>query len=257
MTFAIQRVAFLTIARKEVGRVLRIWTQTVLPPVITQSLYFVIFGNLLGARIGEVGGISYAAFLVPGLVLMAVVTNAFTNVSSSFFSAKFQRSVEEVLVAPVSPIAMLAGYVTGGIVRSVIVSAVVFLVSAWFVPPTVAHAWAIAYFGLMTGAFFSLLGFLNGLFARKFDDIAIVPTFVLTPLTYLGGVFYDVSNLPGVWQTVARFNPLAYAIDGFRYGFSGTAFTPVGTSALLLGLATLALGAWVYALLRKRAGLQS
>ncbi|NBS41596.1 ABC transporter permease [bacterium] len=257
MSFAIQRVAFLTIARKEVGRVIRIWTQTILPPVITQSLYFVIFGNLLGQRIGEVGGLSYAAFLVPGLVLMAVVTNAFSNVSSSFFVAKFQKSIEELLVAPVAPGAMLGGYVLGGVVRSVIVSAVVFFVSMWFVTPTMVHPWAVVYFGLMTGIFFALLGFLNGMFARKFDDIAIVPTFVLTPLTYLGGVFYDISNLPGVWQTVAKFNPLAYAIDGFRFGFSGVASTPVAGSAAVLGLVTLALGGWIYVMLKKRVGLQS
>ncbi len=257
MSFATQRVAFLTIARKEVWRVLRIWTQTILPPVITQSMYFVIFGGLLGSRIGTVGGMTYAAFLVPGLVLMAVVTNAFSNVSSSFFVAKFQRSVEEILVAPVSPGAILGGYVIGGVVRSAIVAAVVFAVSARFVPPTVTHAWAVLYFGLVTAVFFSLLGFLNGMFARKFDDIAIVPTFVLTPLTYLGGVFYDISQLPGIWQTVAKFNPLAYAIDGFRYGFSGAASTPVMGSAAVLGLVTLALGGWIYAMLRKRIGLQS
>lgn len=257
MSFSTQRVAYLTIARKETWRIFRIWTQTLLPPVITQSLYFLIFGAFLGTRIGEVGGSDYALFLVPGLVLMAVVTNAFTNVASSFFGAKFMKNIEEVLVAPVSPLVTLAGFCTGGIVRSVFVGIIVFLVSLFFVPPTFAHVWAIAYFGILTSVFFSLLGFLNGLFARKFDDVGIIPVFVLTPLTYLGGVFYDIGSLPGVWGTIAKFNPLAYAIDGFRYGFSGAASTPVVTSAAILGLVTLALGAWIYAMLRKRIGLQS
>lgn len=257
MNTSVSRVAYLTIARKEVTRVLRIWSQTLLPPVITQSLYFVIFGNLLGARIGEVGGLTYAGFLVPGLVLMGVVTNAFSNVASSFFGAKFQRSIEELLVAPVSPGVMLAGFCTGGVVRALLVGIVVFLVSTFFVTTPLTHPWAVAYFGFVTSLFFSLLGFLNGLFARKFDDVGIVPIFVLTPLTYLGGVFYDIGQLPGIWQTVARFNPLAYAIDGFRYGFSGIASTPVYASALVLGVLTLALGAAVYELLRRRIGLQS
>lgn len=257
MSASVSRVAYLTIARKEVVRVLRIWTQTLLPPVMTQSLYFIIFGGLLGTRIGEVGGLTYAGFLVPGLVLMGVVTNAFMNVAGSFFGSKFMRNIEEVLVAPVSPGVILAGFCTGGVVRAVLVGAIVWGVSAFFVAPSVAHAWAIAYFGVATAAFFSLLGFLNGMFARKFDDVGIVPTFVLTPLTYLGGVFYDIGQLPGAWATVAKFNPLAYAIDGFRYGFSGQATTPVLWSALVLGGVTLALGAAVYGLLRRRVGLQT
>lgn len=257
MNPSVQRVAFLTIARKEVTRVLRMWSQSLLPPIITQSLYFVIFGNLLGTRIGEVGGLTYAGFLVPGLVLMGVVTNAFSNVAYSFFGAKFQRSVEEMLVAPVSPGVMLAGYCTGGVMRAVLVGGIVFLVSLFFVTTGVTHAWAIAYFGFLTSLFFSLLGFLNGLFARKFDDVGIIPVFVLTPLTYLGGVFYDIGQLPGVWQTVAKFNPLVYAIDGFRYGFSGHASTPVLTSAVVLGVLTVALGGIVYDLLRRRVGLQA
>lgn len=257
MPHTIARVAYLTIARKEVNRIFRIWTQTLLPPVITQSLYFVVFGAFIGQRIGEVGGTSYAAFLVPGLILMAVVTNAFSNVASSFFGAKFQRSIEELLVAPVSPWVMLSGFATGGIVRSVLVGAIVFAVSAFFVPPVITHWWAVLFFGLLTAVFFSLLGLLNGLFARKFDDVSIVPTFVLAPLTYLGGVFYDIGNLPGAWQVVAKLNPLAYAIDGFRYGFSGAASTHVAASAVILAMLVVTLSATCWALLRKRVGLQS
>jgi len=250
-------IAYITIARKEVTRILRIWTQTLLPPIITQSLYFVIFGAFLGSRIGEVGGQSYAGFIVPGLILMAVVTSAFSNVASSFFGAKFQRSIEEILVAPVSPSTLLAGFCTGGIFRSLVVGVIVFIVSLFFVPSTITHLWAVIYFSIVTAIFFSMLGFLNGMFARKFDDVGIVPTFVLTPLTYLGGVFYDIANLPGVWHTIARFNPLAYAIDEFRYGFTGHASTPILGSAITMFLLTSVLGIALIALLRKRTGLQT
>ncbi len=257
MNHRISSVAYFTLTRKEVSRIFRIWTQTLLPPVITQALYFVVFGAFLGTRIGQVGGVSYAAFIVPGLVLMSVVTNAFTNVASSFFGTKFQRSIEEMLVAPMSPLVMLSGFCTGGVVRSVLVGGIVLVVSVFFVPLTMLHVWLVLYFGLMTAICFSLFGFLNGLFARKFDDVGIVPTFVLAPLTYLGGVFYDIGNLHGVWHVVARLNPLAYAIDGFRFGFSGYATTPVAVSALVLGAVTVGLFVLTLHLLRRRVGLQS
>lgn len=249
-------IAFTTIARKEVGRIFRIWTQTLLPPIITQSLYFVIFGAFLGQRIGEVGGTSYAAFLVPGLVLMAVVTNAFTNVASSLFSAKFMRNIDEMLVSPMSPSVLLAGFCSGGIVRSALVGIIVFGVSTFFVPSTFAHPWAIIVFGLLTATAFSLFGFLNGLFARKFDDVSIIPTFVLTPLTYLGGVFYDISHLPSFWQNVARLNPLVYAVDGFRYGFSGAASTPVAESAIVLTVLTVVMAGGLLWCVRRGIGLR-
>ena len=246
----------MTISRKEVGRIFRIWTQTLLPPIITQSLYFVIFGAFLGQRIGEVGGTSYAAFLVPGLVLMAIVTNAFTNVASSLFSNKFMRNIDEILVAPVSPSVLLAGFCSGGVVRSILVGIIVFVVSTFFVPSTFAHPWAIIVFGLLTAIAFSLFGFLNGLFARKFDDVSIIPTFVLTPLTYLGGVFYDVSHLPPFWQGVARLNPLVYAVDGFRYGFSGVASTPVAVSAVVLTALTVVMAGGLLWCVRRGIGLR-
>lgn len=249
-------IAFTTIARKEVGRVFRIWTQTLLPPVITQSLYFVIFGAFLGQRIGEVGGTTYAAFLVPGLVIMAIVTNAFTNVASSLFSTKFMRNIDEMLVAPVSPSVLLAGFCSGGVVRSVLVGIIVFLVSTFFVPSTFAHPWAIFVFGLLTAIIFSLFGFLNGLYARKFDDVSIIPTFVLTPLTYLGGVFYDISALPPFWQNVARLNPLVYCVDGFRYGFSGIASTPVTHSAIILTVLTVVMAGSLLWCVRRGIGLR-
>lgn len=249
-------IALQTIVRKEAGRIFRIWPQTLLPAVITQSLYFVIFGAFLGQRIGEVGGTGYATFLVPGLILMSVVTNAFMNVASSLFSAKFMRNIDEILVAPVSPGVLLAGYCSGGVVRSVLVGSIVFAVSTFFIPSSFAHPWAVVVFGLLTAACFSLFGFLNGLFAKKFDDVSIIPTFVLTPLTYLGGVFYDISSLPPFWQGVARLNPLVYAVDGFRYGFTGISSTPVATSAIILTLVTVVMGAGLLWSLRRGIGLR-
>ncbi|MCR4312458.1 MAG: ABC transporter permease [Candidatus Uhrbacteria bacterium] len=257
MKFAIDRIAYFTIARKEIHRILRIWTQTLLPPVITQSLYFIIFGAFLGGRIGEMNGVPYMTFLVPGLVLMAMIVNAFSNVAGSFFGAKFQKSIEEIIVAPVSPSTILAGYCTGGIVRAVMVGAVIYGVSVFFVPPTITHVWAIVTFGLLTSIIFSLLGLLNGLYARKFDDVSIVPTFVLTPLTYLGGVFYELDRLPDAWQIVVRINPLAYMIDGFRYGFSGHADTPVALSAAVLVVLTVVLTIVAWQLLRRGMGMKT
>ena len=214
-------VGYATILRKETVRIFRIWTQTILPSVVSQTLYFAIFGGIVGSRIGQMGGASYATFLVPGLVMMSVITNAFSNVASSFFGAKFQRSIEEVLVSPMKPWAMLAGYVSGGVVRGMVVAVAVFLASMVFVVPQMTHPIALVFFLLATCFIFSQLGFLNGLFARKFDDVGIIPTFVLTPLTYLGGVFYSVDALPPFWRAVSHANPVVYMIDGFRYGFSG------------------------------------
>jgi ABC-2 type transport system permease protein len=250
-------VGYFTIVRKETHRIFRIWTQTILPSVITQSLYFVIFGGLIGSRLGEVGGGSYATFLVPGLVMMSVITNAFSNVASSFFGAKFQRSIEEILVSPMKPWAILAGYVSGGIVRGGAVGGAVFLVALFFAHPHVTHPLPLVFFLFMTCVIFSLLGFLNALFARKFDDVGIIPTFVLTPLTYLGGVFYGIDALPPFWRTVSFFNPIVYMIDGFRYGFSGVASTPVALSALILLVVAAVLTGVCLVLLKKGFGLKN
>ncbi|MDO8598861.1 MAG: ABC transporter permease [bacterium] len=250
-------IGYTTMLRKETVRIFRIWTQTILPSVISQALYFAIFGGIVGSRIGEMGGASYAAFLVPGLVMMSVITNAFSNVASSFFGAKFQRSIEEILVSPMKPWAMLAGYVSGGVVRGVVVGVAVFLTSAAFVRPQVTHPVLLVFFLLATCLIFSLLGFLNGLFARKFDDVGIVPTFVLTPLTYLGGVFYSLDALPPFWRSVSYANPVVYMIDGFRYGFSGIAATSVLGSAAVLALVMLVLVALNLVLLRRGVGLKA
>ena len=250
-------VGYLTILRKETIRIFRIWPQTFLPSIVTQSLYLIIFGGLIGSRLGQVGGTSYIAFLVPGLVMMSSITNAFSNTASSFFGAKFQHSIEELLVSPMKPWTILAGYVSGGIIRGVIVGIGVFAVSLFFTPIHIAHIFALLYFLFITCLIFSLLGFLNGLFARKFDDVSIVPTFFLTPLTYLGGVFYSLSFLPPFWRTVSYGNPIVYMIDGFRFGFSGTYSTPVFTSAIILLVVAAGLIVFGLQLMKKGIGLKN
>ncbi|MBC8952818.1 ABC transporter permease [Xenorhabdus sp. PB62.4] len=216
-------VALKTIWLKEITRFGRIWVQTLLPPIITMSLYFVIFGNLVGSRIGEMGGVGYMQFIVPGLIMMSVITNSYANVSSSFFGAKFQRSIEEVLVAPVPTHVIIAGFVGGGVARGVCVGILVTLVSLLFVPLQI-HSWGMVVITLLaTSILFSLAGLLNAIFAKTFDDISIIPTFVLTPLTYLGGVFYSLTLLPTFWQIVSKLNPIVYMVSGFRYGFLGIA----------------------------------
>ncbi|WP_340609538.1 ABC transporter permease [Xenorhabdus bharatensis] len=229
-------VALKTIWIKEITRFGRIWVQTLLPPVITMSLYFVIFGNLVGSRIGEMGGFTYMQFIVPGLIMMSVITNSYSNVSSSFFGAKFQRSIEEVLVAPVPTHVIIAGFVGGGVARGVFVGILVTLVSLFFVPLEI-HSWGMVVITLLaTSILFALAGLLNAIFAKTFDDISIIPTFVLTPLTYLGGVFYSLTLLPEFWQMVSKLNPIVYMISGFRYGFLGIADVSLAMTLGMLGV---------------------
>ncbi|MBD2797524.1 ABC transporter permease [Xenorhabdus sp. 18] len=228
-------VALKTIWIKEVTRFGRIWVQTLLPPVITMSLYFVIFGNLVGSRIGEMGGVGYMQFIVPGLIMMSVITNSYANVSSSFFGAKFQRSIEEVLVAPVPTHIIIAGFVGGGVARGVCVGILVTLVSLLFVPLQI-HSWGMVVITLLaTSILFSLAGLLNAIFAKTFDDISLIPTFVLTPLTYLGGVFYSLTLLPTFWQIVSKINPIVYMVSGFRYGFLGIMDVSLAMTLGMLG----------------------
>lgn len=255
--FRDQYISFQTIVRREVTRFTRIWTQTLLPPVITQTLYFVIFGKFIGERIGDIHGVSYMAFIVPGLVMMAVINSAFSNVVSSFFSAKFQRSIEEILVSPTSNATIIAGYICGGVLRGVIVGFIVFGVSVFFTHPVIHHPLVILVFIFLTAVVFSLAGLVNAIFAKKFDDVSIFPTFVLTPLTYLGGVFYSIHSLPDVWQKVSLLNPILYMVNGFRYGFYGISDVGVGGSVLfLLGLTSVLTYANFY-LLNKGTGLKS
>lgn len=220
-------IAVKSIWTKEVNRFLRIWVQTLVPPAITMSLYFVIFGNLIGARIGEMNGFSYMAFIVPGLIMMSVITNSYSNVASSFFSAKFQRNIEELLVAPVPNYLIIWGYVGGGVARGLMVGFIVTLVSLFFVDLHIHNVLVLIASVLCTSILFSIGGLLNAIFAKTFDDISIIPTFVLTPLTYLGGVFYSISLLPEFWQGVSHFNPVFYMINAFRYGFLGISDVPV------------------------------
>jgi len=213
--------AFSTIVVREVRRFTRIWAQTLLPPAVTMTLYFIIFGNLIGSRIGQMGGFDYMSFIVPGLIMMAVITSSYANVVSSFFSMKFQRSIEELLVSPVPNWVILAGYVAGGMARGLGIGLIVTLLSLAFTQLSIHNLPMMILTVFLTSALFSLGGFINAMLATKFDDISIVPTFVLTPLTYLGGVFYSIDLLPGFWQGVSMINPILYMVNGFRYGILG------------------------------------
>lgn len=223
-------IAFLTLLRKEIRRFLRIWPQTLLPPAITMSLYFMIFGQMIGSRIGEMAGFSYMQFIVPGLIMMSVITNSYSNVCSSFFSAKFQRSIEELIISPVPNHIILLGYTVGGVARGLAVGLVVTVMSLFFTHLDIHHLFITFYSIFITSLLFSLAGFINAIYARSFDDISIVPTFVLTPLTYLGGVFYAISQLSEFWQTVSLLNPIVYMVNAFRYGILGHSDVNVGYS---------------------------
>ncbi|MFC1741911.1 ABC transporter permease [Nanoarchaeota archaeon] len=249
-------ISFATIVRKEIIRFTRIWMQTLLPSSITMSLYFVIFGAFIGSRIGNLNGVPYMQFIVPGLVMMAVITNSYSNVVSSFFGAKFQRSVEELLVSPTPNWVIILGHVVGGVARGLLVGIIVLIVSLLFTKIVIHSIAAIFLFILLTSIVFSLAGFMNAVFAKKFDDVSIVPTFVLTPLIYLGGVFYSISVLPEFWQTVSRFNPILYMVNGFRYGFLGMSDTNVYFAFAMLVVFTAVLFSANLYLLKKGVGLK-
>ena len=214
-------VGYSTIVRKEITRILRIWGQTIVPPAITMSLYFIIFGELIGRRIGEMGGFTYMQYIVPGLVIMSVITNSYGNMVSSFFGAKFGKHIEELLISPLPNWIILSGYVTGALARGLMVGIVVMFVSLFFTRIEVQHPLIMISVLLLTAIVFALAGMVNAIFAQKFDDIAIIPTFILAPLTYLGGVFYSIALLPEFWQKVSAFNPILYMVNGFRYGMLG------------------------------------
>ena len=242
-------IAFKSLISKEIHRFTRIWVQTLVPPAITMTLYFIIFGNLIGKRIGDMEGFSYMEYIVPGLIMMSVITNSYSNVASSFFSAKFQHNIEELLVAPVPNYIIIAGYVGGGVLRGLSVGLIVSVVSLLFVSLNIAHLWVIIATVVMTSIVFSLGGLINAIFARTFDDISIIPTFVLTPLTYLGGVFYSINLLPEVWQIVSKVNPIVYMVNAFRYGFLGVSDVGIGTSFTVLTLFVIALYGVAYYLI--------
>ncbi|HQA01002.1 MAG TPA: ABC transporter permease [Thermomonas sp.] len=250
-------VALATIARREVMRILRIWTQTLIPPAITMTLYFLIFGGLIGSRVGKMGGMDYMQFIVPGLVMMSVIQNSYGNVSSSFFSSKFGRYVEELLVSPMPNWVILTGYVTGAVLRGVLVGAIVLCIAMLFTRVHIPHPLVTLSAVLLGATIFSLAGFINAVFAKKFDDVAIVPTFILTPLTYLGGVFYSISLLPPWAQAATHANPIFYMVNAFRFGLLGQSDVPLWIAyALMLGF-VLVLAAIALTLLKKGVGLRS
>ena len=237
-TSALQKnlIALGTIVRREVMRILRIWGQTLVPPAITMTLYFLIFGGLIGSRVGTMDGIRYMDFIVPGLVMMSVIQNSYGNISSSFFGAKFGRHVEELLVSPMPNWVILWGYVAGAVLRGLMVGVIVLLIAMFFTPVRVPHPLVMASTLLLGATIFSLAGFVNAVYAKKFDDVAIVPTFILTPLTYLGGVFYSVKLLPGWAEAATHANPIFYMVNAFRYGLLGTSDVPLWVAyALMLG----------------------
>lgn len=234
-------IAFQTILIKEILRFVRIWPQTLLPPAITTALYFVIFGKIIGDRIGEMGGFSYSEYIAPGLIMLTVINNSYSNVVSSFFGAKFQHYVEELQVSPVSNLLIISGYVAGGIVRGLFVGVIVTIVTLFFTPISINNIFLTIIIFFLTSSVFALAGFINAIFAESFDDIAIIPTFVLTPLTYLGGIFYSVSLLPPFWEAISYFNPILYMVNGFRYSMLGISDISIGWTLALLSLLLLAL----------------
>ena len=228
-------IAFRTLVVKEVFRFIRIWPQTLLPPAITTALYFLIFGKLIGDRIGMINGASYMDYIVPGVILMSVISHSYANVVSSFYSTKFQRNIEELLVAPVPNWVILSGYVSGGIIRGLLVGLVVALISLLFADIAVKNVYITVSVAILTATLFSLAGFINAVLAESFDDISIIPNFVLTPLSYLGGVFYSVKMLPGIWQTISLGNPILYMINAFRYGLIGVTDVDIRLAFIMTG----------------------
>ena len=250
-------IAFETIVIKEVRRFSRIWLQTLVPPAITIGLYFVIFGNLIGRRVGEMGGFQYMDFIVPGLIMMAVIQNSYSNVVSSFFSHKFQRSVEELLVSPVPNYVILTGFVVGGMSRGLAVGAIVTCMALFFTDLSIQYPLLTITVVLLTSMVFSLAGFINALFANSFDDISIIPSFILTPMIYLGGVFYSVQLLPPFWQAVSGINPIFYMVNTFRYGILGVSDVNVTWAFIILSLFAVGLYIGCILLLRRGTGLRS
>lgn len=239
-------IAFKTILIREIRRYMRIWLQTLIPPAITTGLYFVIFGNLIGSRIGEMGGYDYMQFIVPGLIMMAVITNSYANVVASFYNTKFQRHIEEMLVSPLPNYIILTGYILGGVSRGIIVGVIVTVMSLFFSELVVENIWITIIVVFLTSVLFSIFGFINAIFANSFDDISIIPTFVLTPLTYLGGVFYSINLLPEFWRSVSMANPILYMVNTFRYGILGV--SDIDVTWAFVAIIVFIVGFYLYAL---------
>lgn len=252
----IRRVGFMTIVRREYGRIIRIWGQTLVPSAVTTFLYFVIFGNLVGRRIGEMGGVDYRAYIAPGLIMMAVITNSYGNVVSSFFGAKFGKHIEELLVSPLSNWVIVLGYMCGGMMRGLMVGVVVSLVALLFSSLHFHHVLVILAAAVLTAAVFSLGGMINAVFAKNFDQVNFIPAFILTPLTYFGGVFYSVELLPEWAQKVSLANPILHMVNAFRYGFLGTSDVNVGGAFAIMIVLVVVLFAFVLALLNRGTGIR-
>jgi ABC-2 type transport system permease protein len=249
-------IGYQTIVIREYGRIIRIWGQTLLPPAVTATLYFVIFGNLIGRRIGAMGGIDYVQYIAPGLIMMSVITNSYGNVVSSFFGAKFGRHLEELLVSPLPNWIILCGYVSGGVVRGLAVGSVVTLVSLVFAHLQVHHLGAILVAVVITSATFALGGFINAVFAKNFDQVNFVPTYILTPLTYFGGIFYSIAMLPPWAQHLSHANPILYMVNAFRFGFIGVSDVDVGFAFALMLMLCAALYLFALTLLNRGTGIR-
>ena len=256
MDLTVNWIGLKTLVRKEVVRIIRIWLQTIVPPAITMTLYFIIFGNLIGRRIGSMGGFDYMQYIAPGLIMMSVITTSYGNVVSSFFGAKFARHIEEMLVSPMSNATVIMGHVAGGVFRGLLVGVLVTIVALFFTKLEVQHPLITLSIVILSSTVFALAGFINAVFARKFDDISIVPTFVLTPLTYLGGVFYSISLLPEFWQKVSLANPIIYMVNAFRYGILGISDINITYAYLIVGLFVVGLFSVSLVLLNRGVGIR-
>jgi ABC-2 type transport system permease protein len=256
-SLATNYVGFATIVRKEVGRIMRIWVQTIVPPVITVSMYFIIFGTLIGERIGPMAGFDYMQYIAPGLIMMSVINNSFGNVVSSFFGAKFGKHLEEMLVSPLPNWLIILGHVTGGVIRGLLVGLMVTVIALFFTDLSVNNVFVTVSVVLLTAVVFSLGGLINAIFARDFEGISIIPTFVLAPLTYLGGVFYSIDLLPSPWQEISRLNPILYMVNAFRYGILGTSDVNIVTSfSIIIGFGAVLYALAIY-LMRQGTGMRS
>lgn len=249
-------IALQTLLKKEIHRFMRIWSQTLIPPAITMSLYFLIFGKFIGSQIKDIHGFTYIQYIVPGLVMMSIMTNAYANTSASFFLTKFTRSIEEMLVSPMPNAIILLGYMLGGTIRGVLVGAIVLMISYLFTHVPILHPFIVISMALLSSTVFSLGGFINGIYAKRFDDISFIPTFVLTPLTYLGGVFYSVNQLPPIWRTISTFNPILIMVDSFRYGLLGMTDVNIYFGFSLIIILFLLLFIWSFLLLQRGTGIK-
>lgn len=250
-------IALITLLHKEIYRFLRIWSQTLLPPAITMSLYFIIFGKFIGSQLHKVEGFHYIQFITPGLVMMSIMTNAYANTASSFFLSKFNKSIEEMIVSPMPNFVILVGFTAGGALRGLIVGIIVLFIALFFTHIPVHHPFIVLFMAILAAMVFSLGGLINAIFAKRFDDISFIPTFVLTPLTYLGGVFFSIKQLPPIWRNVALFNPILNMVDAFRFGLLGVSDLNVFSGFFLVTVLFIVMMIWAWLLLAWGKGIKS